>query len=131
MFLTYNKIVANNDQIRDKKLQYDINRETAKILALSPGKIHKYEDLTGEEVLPSNQQQVIEQAKFIYSPLRKAFEKQINTIEDQGQKQVEALKDLKTKQQTKVTEDKPEEKNNLPRSTIIFNDLISKRKNNE
>ena len=131
MFLTYNKIVANNDQIRDKKLQYDINRETAKILALSPGKIHKYEDLTGEEVLPSNQQQVIEQAKFIYSPLRKAFEKQINTIEDQGQKQVEALKDLKTKQQTKVTEDKPEEKNNLPRSTIIFNDLIIKRKNNE
>ena len=131
MFLTYNKIVANNDQIRDKKLQYDINREAAKILALSPGKIHKYEDLTGEEVLPSNQQQVIEQAKFIYSPLRKAFEKQINTIEDQGQKQVEALKDLKTKQQTKVTEDKPEEKNNLPRSTIIFNDLISKRKNNE
>ena len=131
MFLTYNKIVANNDQIRDKKLQYDINREAAKILALSPGKIHKYEDLTGEEVLPSNQEQVIEQAKFIYSPLRKAFEKQINTIEDQGQKQVEALKDLKTKQQTKVTEDKPEEKNNLPRSTIIFNDLISKRKNNE
>ena len=131
MFLTYNKIVANNDQIRDKKLQYDINREAAKILALSPGKIHKYEDLTGEEVLPSNQQQVIEQAKFIYSPLRKAFEKQINTIEDQGQKQVEALKGLKTKQQTKVTEDKPEEKNNLPRSAIIFNDLISKRKNNE
>ena len=131
MFLTYNKIVANNDQIRDKKLQYDINREAAKILALSPGKIHKYEDLTDEEVLPSNQQQVTEQAKFIYSPLRKAFEKQINTIEDQGQKQVEALKDLKTKQQTKVTEDKPEEKNNLPRSTIIFNDLISKRKNNE
>ena len=38
-----------NDQIRDEKLQYDINREAAKILALSSGKIHKYEYLTGEQ----------------------------------------------------------------------------------
>ena len=73
-----------NDQIRDEKLQYDINREAAKISALSSGKIHKYEYLTGEEILPSNQQQIIEQAKFTYSPLRKAFEKQIKTIADQG-----------------------------------------------
>ena len=73
-----------NDQIRDKKLQYDINREAAKISALSPGKIHKYEHLTGEDILPFNQQQIIEQARFTYSPLGKAFEKQIKTIEDQG-----------------------------------------------
>ena len=65
-----------NDQIRDEKLQYDINREAAKISALSSGKIDKYEYLTGEEILPSNQQQIIEQAKFTYSPLGKAFEKQ-------------------------------------------------------
>ena len=81
-----------NDQIRDKKLQYDINREAAKISALSLGKIRKYEYLTGKEILPSDQQQIIEQAKFPYSPLGKAFEKQIKTIEDKGQKQVEALK---------------------------------------
>ena len=56
-----------NDQIRDKKLRYDINREAAKISALSSGKIHKYEYLTGEDILPSNQQQIIEQAKFTYS----------------------------------------------------------------
>ena len=37
------------------KLQYDIHREVAKILALSSGKIYKYEYLTGEEILPSNQ----------------------------------------------------------------------------
>ena len=74
-----------NDQIRDEKLQYDIDREAGKISALSSGKIHKYEYLTGEDILPSNQQQIIEQAKFTYSPLRKAFEKQIKTIEDQGQ----------------------------------------------
>ena len=62
------------DQIRDEKLQYDINREAAKISALSSGKIDKYEYLTGEEILPYNQQQIIEQAKFTYSPLGKAFE---------------------------------------------------------
>ena len=71
------------DQIRDEKLQYDINREAAKISVLSPGKIDKYKYLTGEEILPSNQQQIIEQAKFTYSPLRKAFEEQTKTIEDQ------------------------------------------------
>ena len=73
-----------DDQIRDEKLQYDINREAAKISALSSGKIDKYEYLTGEEILPSNQKQIIEQAKFTYSSLGKAFEKQIKTIEDQG-----------------------------------------------
>ena len=74
------------DQIRDEKLQYDINREAAKILALSSDKIDKYEHLTGEEILPFNQQQVIEEAKFTYSPLGKAFEKQTKTIEDQEKK---------------------------------------------
>ena len=114
-----------NDQIRDENLQYDINREAAKISALSSGKIHKYEYLTGEDILPSNQQQIIEQAKFTYSPLGKAFEKQIKTIEDQRKKQVDALENLKPKEQTKLIEDKS---NNQSKATIIFNDLISKRK---
>ena len=81
------------DQIKDEKLQYDINRETAKISALSSGKIDKYEYLTGKEILPSNQQQIIEQAKFAYSPLGKAFEKQTKIIEDQGEKQIKAIQD--------------------------------------
>ena len=63
-----------DDKIRDEKLQCDINREAAKISTLSSGKIDKYEYLTGEEIVPSNQRQIIEQAKFRYSPLRKAFE---------------------------------------------------------
>ena len=84
-----------NDQIRDEKLQYNINRQEAKISALSSGKIHKYEYLTGEDILPSNQQQIIEQARFTYSPLGKAFEKQIKTIENQGKKQVDTLENLK------------------------------------
>ena len=110
-----------NDQIKDEKLQYDINREAAKISALSSGKIHKYEYLTGEDILPSNQQQIIEQAKFTYSPLGKTFEKQIKTIEDQGEKQIDALKDLKSKEQTKLIEDKS---NNQTKVTTIFNEFI-------
>ena len=83
------------DQIKDEKLQYDINREAAKISALSSGKLDKYEYLTGEEILPSNQQQIIQQAKFNYSPLGKVIEKQIKTIKYQGEKQVVALESLK------------------------------------
>ena len=52
-----------DDQIRDKKLQHDINRETAKISTLSSGKINKYEYVTGEEILPFKQKQIIKQAK--------------------------------------------------------------------
>ena len=66
-----------NDQIRDEKLKYYINREAAKISFKSSGKFQKYEYLTGEDVMPSNQQQITEQAKFTCSPLRKTFEKQI------------------------------------------------------
>ena len=47
-------------------------------------KLHKYEYITGEDILPSNQQQIIEQTKFTYSPLGKAFDKQIKTIDDEG-----------------------------------------------
>ena len=114
-----------NDQIRVEKLQYDINREAAEISALSSGKIHKYEYLTGEDILPSNQQQIIEQAKFTYSPLGKAFEKQIKTIEDQGKKQIDALESLKPKEETKPIEDKS---NNQSKAAIIFNKLINERK---
>ena len=64
-----------NDQIRDEKLQYDVNREAAKISALSRGKIDNYKYLTGEEILLSNQQQIIEQDRFTFSPLGKAFQK--------------------------------------------------------
>ena len=66
-----------------------------KISAISSGKLDKYEYLTGEEILPSIQQQIIQQAKFNYSPLGKAIEKQIKTNKDQGEKQVVALESLK------------------------------------
>ena len=69
-------IMRINDEIRDEKLQYNISREVAITSALFSGKIDKYEYLTGKEIFPSNQRQVIQQAKFVYSLLGKAFEKQ-------------------------------------------------------
>ena len=63
-----------DDQIEDEKLQYDINREAAKISASSSGKIEKYEYLTGEEILPSNQIPIIEQAKFTILLWKKLLE---------------------------------------------------------
>ena len=49
-----------NDNIRDEKLQYDINREATKISALPSGKVDTHEYLTGEEIPPSNKRQIIE-----------------------------------------------------------------------
>ena len=46
--------MTNDHQIRDEKLQCDINSEAAKILALSPNKLGKYEYLTGKEIFPSH-----------------------------------------------------------------------------
>ena len=89
-------------KFRDEKLQYDINREATKISALSSNKIHKYEYLTGEDILLSSNQEIIEQARFTYSPLGKAFDKQIKTIEDQGKKQVYALNTLKSDDNNKL-----------------------------
>ena len=63
-------------KIRHEKVQYDIGRESANIPTLSSGKIGRTEYLTVEQILPSNQRQIIKQAKFTYSPLEKALEKQ-------------------------------------------------------
>ena len=120
--------MTSNDQIRDEELQYDINRKAAEISAKSSGKLHKYQYLTAEDILPSNQQQMIEQAKFTYSPLGKAFEKQIKTIEDQGEKQVKAIENkgkIKTIQKYAYdTEDSPL----ISKQKEIFNELVDERR---
>ena len=118
-----------NGQIKNEKVRYDINREAAKTSALSSGKPHKYEYLTGEDILPSTQQQIIEQTKFTYSPLGKAFDKQIKTIEDQGRKQVDALNTLKSDNKItigKYTHD-PKDTPSISRQKEIFNKLIDER----
>ena len=94
---------------------------------MSSGKIHKYEYLTDEDILPSNQQQITEQAKFTYSPLGKAFDEQIKTTEDQGKKQVDALKDLKLKKQTKAITYKSGDDDNAPISKEIYDEILEGR----
>ena len=81
-----------DDKIRDEKLQYDINREAANISALSSGKIDKYKYLTGQEILPSDQSRIIEQAKFTYFPLGKAFEKQTKKLKNKDKNKLKLYK---------------------------------------
>ena len=123
-------MVTINDQIRNEKLQYDINREATKISDLSSGKIHKYEYLIGEDILLSNQQQIMEQARRTYSPLGKAFEKQIKAIEDQGKKQIKAIQyqgKLKTiKKYAYDAEDTPF----ISKEKEVFNELVDERHEN-
>ena len=64
-----------NDKIRDEKLQYDISKESAKLLVLSSGKIDKNEYLTGEEISLSDQSRIIEQAKLTKAVSGKILEK--------------------------------------------------------
>ena len=115
------------DQIKDEKLQYDINREATEISALSSGKLDKFEYLTGEEIVPSNQQQIIQQAKFNYSPLGKAIEKQRKTIEDQGKEQVKAIQE--NNQLVSINEDDYKDKLLLSKEREIFKDISNKRLN--
>ena len=110
--------MKSDDKIRDEKLQFDINREPAKISAILFGKIDKNEYVTGEEILSSNQRKIIEEAKFAYSPLGKTFEKQTKTIEDQGIKQIETLKASKPEKAFKTLE--PEENQQLESIEGLF-----------
>ena len=113
-----------DDQIKYEKLQYNINREVAKISVLSSGKFNKYEYLTGEEILPSNKQRMIEQAKFEYSPLGKAFEKQAKTIEDQGEKQIKAIQDNRKQL---ISDNDYKNKLLISKEREIFKDIYNKR----
>ena len=87
-----------DDKIRDEKLQCDINRDSAKISPLSSGKIDKYKYLTGEEILPSHQRQITEQAKFTYSPRENAFENKLKYLKNKEENK-EMLLQIKTKDQ--------------------------------
>ena len=107
-----------DDKIRDEKLQYDINREAAKISALVSGKIDKYEFLTGEEILPFDQSRIIEQAKFTYSPLGKAFEEQTKTIEEQGKEKADAITNENKKLEALTNKDDDH------KGKEIFNELV-------
>ena len=82
-----------DDQIKDKKQQYDVNRGAAKRSVSSSVKNDKYEYLTGKGILPSSQKQIIGQAKFTYYPLG-------NVFQEQTKEQVKAIKDLNISDKT-------------------------------
>ena len=84
--LLINIVIIFIYKIVDKKYNMTITEKQQKKSALSSGKIDKYEYLVGEEISPSDQSRIIEQAKFTYSPLVNAFEEVIKAIEDQGKK---------------------------------------------
>ena len=86
-----------DDKIRDEKSQYDTGKAAPNISPLLSGNINKYNYLTGEEILPSQQHRLIQEAKQSYSPLAKAFEQK--TIEKHYEKQLEALQSLKSIEQ--------------------------------
>ena len=80
-----------------------------------------------KDILPSNQKQIIEQAKFTYSPLAKACEKQIKTIEDQGEKQIKAIQDHG---QVKAIKKYSYDDNDTPfvsKQKETFNELVDER----
>ena len=84
-------------------------------------------NLTGEDILPSNQQQIIEQVQFTYSPLGKAFDKQIKTFEDQGEKQIKAIQDQEQAKSIKKYTYDAEDTPLISKQKQIFNDLVDER----
>ena len=102
-------------KIKKEKVVYGITREAAKTSTSSLGKIDKDEYYTSKEILPSDRSRIIEQGKFTYSPLTKALEKQIKTIEKQGRKQIEAIEE--------------HGKQNIPLDNLkeIFYELVAKK----
>ena len=117
--------MTTGDKITDKRLPYEINREAAKISALSSWNIDKNELLTGEEILPSDQSGIIEETKCTYSALGKGFEKQTKTIEEQGKKQIDAIK-IQSKNLEALTNKDHDHKDNYKE---IFTELVKERLN--
>ena len=67
------KLKFQTKKIKQNKVQYDLNRKTAEIFALSSNNLDKYEYLTGEDL--NYKPSTVEQAKFGYSPLSKFLNK--------------------------------------------------------
>ena len=86
-------MITIDDKVRDRNLQYKINREAQKKSALSSETIDEHEYLTGGEILPSDQSRMVEEAKFIYSPLQNVSKNKQKKLkiqlknEDGGEKQ--------------------------------------------
>ena len=94
---------------------------------MSSKKLNKYEYLTGEEILLSNEKQMIEQANFTYYPLGKAFEKRIKTTEVQGEKQIKAIQNQGQVKTIKKYAYDDEDSPLISKQKEIFNKLVDER----
>ena len=110
-----------------EKLQYDNNKEAAKISPLPSGKIDKYKYLTGEKILLSDQRRAIKQAKFTYSPLWKTFEKRTKRIEEEGREQVAAIKEHEKELVKSNAFTEKEKSITMNKQKEIFYNLIAER----
>ena len=94
MSLTEQRSKTLDDKIKSSKLKHEIGELAAKISALKTGDIDKYELLTDQELIPRGADASLASKRFEYSPLGKAFEKQIKAIEEQGEKQASATQNV-------------------------------------
>ena len=69
-----------NEKIKANKAQYDLDKEAAKISALSSGELEIYDYLTGEDL--GYKLDVVQKAKFEYSPLGKVFNKGLDESDE-------------------------------------------------
>ena len=101
-----------DSKIKANQAQYDLDRLTAKISALSSGELRKYEYLTGEDL--GYRPSVLEQTKFDYSPLGKVFNKGLDDKDDKKEgllkrlKNIEKSRNINNNDKNKKTNDESE-----------------------
>ena len=83
-----------NAKLREAAVEKDLRQTAAKISALKSGNIDKYEFLTDTDIVPRGADSSLADVQFEYSPLGKAFDKQVKAIQEQGQRQVAAIKQI-------------------------------------
>ena len=109
-----------DDKIKANKTQYDIDREAAKRFALSSGELEKYEYLTGEDL--GYKPDVIQKAKFEYSPIGKVFNKGLDES-DKKEGLLKRLKNIEGKNKQQLNEIKHQGERQL--------DVIEKQEENK
>ena len=114
------KIIEN--KIKANQAQCDLDRLTAKISALSSGELRKYEYLTGEDL--GYRPSVLEQTKFDYSPLGKAFNKGLDDKDDKKEGLLKRLKNIE-KNQNVNKNDKNKKTNNESELSIYSSDVVN------
>ena len=131
-----------HEKIKANKAQYDLDRKTAKISALSSGELEKYEYLTGEDL--GYKPDEIQKAKLEYSPLGKVFNKgldesnkkegllkRLKNIEGKYEQQLQAIKNQRKKQSETVKDQKEEQLDAICDQVGMIIDDKKRVKNNQ